>query len=156
MVNFCVGLFFCAASGHQEWDFVPCARPDSEARYVSFRTKGAHCLGLRKTGMDRALHTAHSRVTFPVVCSTSFCSHSVLLVVDKSLCKKPQMDALLQHTSQSKQKLWVLFAAAPVFHLCKACFSGIPRVISFANDSEALLSLEERLYNENYNIPILY
>lgn len=108
--------------------------------------------------MDGTLHTAQNGVSFPipVVYSTSFCSHYVSLAVDKSLCENPQMDPQLHHTSQSKQKLCESFSLLLLCFIFTKLVSVEYRMVSFTNDSEALLSLEERLYNDNCNIAILY
>lgn len=115
-------------------------------------------LGLRKTGMDRALHAAQNGVRFPVpvVYNISFCRHHVLVAVEKSLCEKPQMDTQLHHTSQSKWKVHEFFSVLlPCFIFTKLVLVEYRR-LSFTNDSEALLSLGERFYNDNCNIAILY
>lgn len=87
--------------------------------------------------MDRAL-LKRVRFPSPVVYSTSFCSHYVSLAVDKSLCKKPQMDTQLHHTSQSKQKLCESFSLLLLCFIFAKLDSVEYCMVSFTNDSEAL------------------
>lgn len=132
----CFSHLCCPEAGT---DFVLCARPNSLAKDVCFRTQGAqHCLEPRTTEIGWALHTPQgqewgfksNRVpvvksyqsTAPFSAAVVFC-----LLLIKGLCEKPQMDTQFHHTLQHKQELrGVLFSAASVLHLYKVRFRGIP------------------------------